>query len=225
MLVKPVAKSKVTTLLVMPVAKNKVEVAASAPRVDDGSIIDGLRKRANSSVTLTPEAQALADGDNVFLQAIFNGEIAKVTTLLDAGQMINVEGENGLTTIHKAVAGIIEAQVKSNKGPTTKDDLQMLSLLVSRGAYVDYSDAYHKRPLNICFDAQEYGKAICEYLVSLVDESGARIVDMYFVREKDGARPSTLHARALHMSDGEALGGLHTNPRARPRAHTTTRWA
>lgn len=149
----------------------------------------GPCKNKPKSGALSDEDQDLYANSAKFLDAIFNLDIDDVRQRLEGGQLVNVGDENCESTVHKAIAGITKRareQPDKEAGALASAQLEMLELLVSRGAFVDYADKNGKRPIHTCFDAQTLGKSCCEFLLKLTDSRGERIVELSSKRTQSG---------------------------------------
>ena len=143
------------------------------------------RQKAKATVTLSNEEQQLIDGDAAFLDALVNNDQAGAKAMLDKGQMINVADENGLSTMQAAIKGITSAHIAANTIPGNSD-LEFLGMLVQKGIFVDYKDAYGKRPVNACIEASEQGAPLLKFILDLNDKGGTRVVELLESRERDG---------------------------------------
>lgn len=145
-----------------------------------------LRQKPKGNVTLSNEEQAALDGDAKFLESISENDFQAVKTSLDSGQLVNVADENGMSTVHAAIKGIAKASVNALLERPSKDDLRVLYLLVERGAYLDYADAYGKKPIHVAMESSDHGVPMAEYMLNLRDQAGNRIVDLSYIVPADG---------------------------------------
>ena len=106
---------------------------------------------------------------------------------------VNVGDENGQSSMHMAVKGIASVAIATNTIPDEKA-MEMMRILVQRGAFCDYANSFGKRPINECIDSSDQGVPMCDFLLALVDKSGTRVVDLKSIRPTDGN--SLLHDAA-----------------------------
>lgn len=151
------------------------------------------RNKPKSMMSLTVDEEKQLKADELFLEAIHEAYFAKSQEERDAAvatveaalankQDVNVGDEDGQSAVHRAVKGA------ASRNAT---DMKVLELLVANGAFIDYSDNYGKRPINVGIESAYKGSIVVEYLLKLTDKEGNRIVDLNFVRTVD--KRSILH--------------------------------
>jgi len=115
------------------------------------------------------------DADKDFLELVFEGDVRNVKKRLDAGQNPNVGNENGESAVHLAIKG---ATRRAAAAAAVSGELELLTTLVERGAFVDYSDSFQKRPIDLCMEGQEFVKPFTKFLLGLKDASNVRVLDL-----------------------------------------------
>jgi len=154
------------------------------------------RNKSKTETVLSEAEQLTIDGNNAFFLAVHAGDLSKVQSMLNEGQGVNVGNEKQDNEIHFAISGIIKWAIEGiatlnrlqieDKNLLQIEDKNLLDILIKNGSFVDYRDASGKRPINLCFDKDEFGVQAAQFLLDLRDASGARVVDLTSVRSGDG---------------------------------------
>lgn len=155
-----------------------------------------IRQKSKSAVSLSPEEQALQDGDMLLIAKIDCLDLDAAEQLIKAGQSVNVADENGTTPMHAAVKAIGDKASEANQ--IFDRHMDFLCFLVEQKAFVDVKDNYENVPTNVAIDAGEQSARIVEFLVDLKSSDGCRVVNLKSKNEKKGQRDgfNLLHSAA-----------------------------
>ena len=134
--------------------------------------VQPCRCKPRSAVTLTDEEQDRLNLDTKFMDLVSSGDIEGVKKMIEANQEVNVGDDSSSSSCHKAMA--------------LSDGGAMMRLLVDNGAFADYCDMYGNRPINAGMQNGETSDPLVEYLLSLTDPSGERVVDLKRINQKSG---------------------------------------
>ena len=127
--------------------------------------------RCRPTGTLSEEQQVLHDADAAFLELIVAGDLPGVERMISQGQDVNVGDDTQESACHKAM------RVK---------DPAMLKALVKHRGFVDYSDAYGNRPVNVAMQMGEAAEQHMAYVLTLKDSKGELIVNLTALNFKTG---------------------------------------
>lgn len=141
---------------------------ATAKARDD---VKACRCKPKSTGALSEEEQQILEADSIFLELIVAGNVSGAEQKINEGQEVNVGDETGESSCHKAMRVA---------------DPSMLKMLVKHGGFVDYSDSYGNRPVNVAMQMGEAMEPHIAYLLSLKDSKGELVVNLKALNFKTG---------------------------------------
>jgi len=103
-----------------------------------------LRLLPKNATSQTDDEKAECKRIKEFLDHVLAGDIAYVQAELDAGFDPNVGDDNSITAVHMAMRA---NRSFDESGKSNDEDVKILQLLMSKGAYVEFADAYGNRPI------------------------------------------------------------------------------